>query len=57
VAPEGTVVQPLLIIFLSMWRLGLLPAYDRHTRVKAHTHYNMNVSVIDTLITPCTALI
>lgn len=50
-------VHPLLVIFSSMWHLGLLPAYEKHTCVNTHTHYNMNVSVIDTLIIPFAAFI
>lgn len=37
VAQDVTVVHPLLVIFSSMWHLGLLPAYDEDTRVNTHT--------------------
>lgn len=37
VAPSVTVVHPLLVIFSSMWHLGLLPASDEYTCVNTHT--------------------
>lgn len=43
--------------FSSMWHLGLLPASDEYTCVNTHTHYNINVSVIDTLIIPFASFI
>lgn len=33
-----TVAHPLLVIFSSMWHLGLLPTSDEYTSVNTHTH-------------------